>query len=300
MWTETHSFFVLMGGFMLYVDEKPYHTLQPDEVLMLIRDRCIDAPTLTAMQIHDRSKGNAISKGLVILQVAWFIMQLITRAIYHLETTQLEVGTLAFAVLNFLTYAVWWNKPLNVRCPHPVYWKSTESRPDSYIDHSERDELPPLGILAPVFRPIIELTGLLSAVPTSRKLRVLTFDGSIKLEDLDTVVLLLAGLLMATTFGGIHCMAWSFVFPTYLEHLLWRISAVAITCTPWPSLFTLFLFNDLNMPTVVYIVVYALYVMLYVAARAILLVLMFTTLRDFPHDSDVFKVVLWTSLVPHL
>jgi hypothetical protein len=31
-------------------------------------------------------------------------MQLITRAIYHLETTELEVGTLAFAVLNFLTY----------------------------------------------------------------------------------------------------------------------------------------------------------------------------------------------------
>jgi len=60
-------------------------------------------------------------------------MQLITRAIYHLETTQLEAGTLAFAVLNFLTCAVWWNKPLNVRCPHPVYWKSTESRPDDHV-----------------------------------------------------------------------------------------------------------------------------------------------------------------------
>ncbi|KAG2029140.1 hypothetical protein BDR03DRAFT_830792, partial [Suillus americanus] len=49
--------------------------------------------------------------------------ELITRAIYHLETTQLEVGTLAFAVLNFLTYAAWWNKPLNVQCSYPVYWK---------------------------------------------------------------------------------------------------------------------------------------------------------------------------------
>ncbi|KAG1815781.1 hypothetical protein DFJ58DRAFT_473694 [Suillus subalutaceus] len=149
-WTQTHSLFVLMGGFMLYVDGNPYHTLQPDEILMLIRDRCIDAPTLTANQIQDRSKGNAISKGLVIIQVAWFVMQLITRAIYHLETTQLEVGTLAFAVLNFLTYAVWWNKPLNVKCPHPVYWKSTESRPENYIDTSDRDELARLGILAPV------------------------------------------------------------------------------------------------------------------------------------------------------
>jgi hypothetical protein len=33
-------------------------------------------------------------------------MQLITRAIYHLEITQLEAGTLAFAVLDLLTYAV--------------------------------------------------------------------------------------------------------------------------------------------------------------------------------------------------
>ncbi|KAG2104336.1 uncharacterized protein F5147DRAFT_579944 [Suillus discolor] len=132
-WTQTHSFFVLMGGFMLYVDEKPYLTLRHDYILKLIHDKCIDAPTLTANQIYDKSKGNAISKGLVMLQVAWFVMQLITRAIYHLETTQLEVGTLAFAVLNFITYAVWWDKPLNVQYPHPVYWKSTDSRPDNHI-----------------------------------------------------------------------------------------------------------------------------------------------------------------------
>ncbi|KAG1848040.1 hypothetical protein DFJ58DRAFT_906805 [Suillus subalutaceus] len=89
-WFSAHRLLVLMGGFMLYVDGKPYHTLQPYEVLNLIRAKCID---------------------------------LITRAIYHLETTQLETGTLAFAVLNFLTYAVWWNKPLDVQCPYPVYWE---------------------------------------------------------------------------------------------------------------------------------------------------------------------------------
>ncbi|KAG2108356.1 uncharacterized protein F5147DRAFT_547935, partial [Suillus discolor] len=103
--------------FMLYVDGKPYLTLRSDDILKLIRDGYIDFPTLTAMQIHDKSKGNVISKGLVMLQVAWFVMQLITCAIYCLETTQLEVGTLTFAVLNFLTYAVWWDKPLNVQCP---------------------------------------------------------------------------------------------------------------------------------------------------------------------------------------
>ncbi|OAX32660.1 hypothetical protein K503DRAFT_860202 [Rhizopogon vinicolor AM-OR11-026] len=69
-WTDTHSFFVLMGGFMLYFEGKPYHTLSPDQLLDMINTGSIGAPILTANQIHDKSKGNAISKGLVILQVA--------------------------------------------------------------------------------------------------------------------------------------------------------------------------------------------------------------------------------------
>jgi hypothetical protein len=119
-----------MGGFMLYdKDGEPYLTLRPDIILHLIDEKCIDVPALTEKQIHDKSKGNAISKGLIMLQVAWFVMQLITRAIYRLDITQLEAGTLAFAVLNFLTYAVWWNKPLSVQCPHPVYWTSDKPIP---------------------------------------------------------------------------------------------------------------------------------------------------------------------------
>ncbi|KAG2360612.1 hypothetical protein BDR07DRAFT_1412090 [Suillus spraguei] len=215
-WTHTHSFFVLMGGFMLYVDGEPYLTLQPDEVLKLIRGRRIDIPTLTANQIHDKGKDNAISKGLIILQVAWFILQLITRAIYHLEITQLEVGTLAFAVLNFITYAVWWNKPLNVQYPHPVYWKSTtESRLEDYVpkDFFQSGVSAWVETWRSVSIPIVELLGLRD-IPTHRKLRVPTFDGSVKLDGLDISY---AGLFMATIFGGIHCMAWFYAFPTYQE-----------------------------------------------------------------------------------
>ncbi|KAG2069344.1 hypothetical protein BDR04DRAFT_1232257 [Suillus decipiens] len=183
---------------------KSYLTLRPDYILKLIHDGCIDVPTLTAKQIHDRSKGNAISKGLIMVQVAWFIMQLITRAIYHLETTQLETGTLAFAVLNFLTYAVWWNKPLNVQCSHLVYWKSTGTKPKDHIDDvDESGEFAWLGILALVVGPIVELIGS-RVTPTSRRLRVPTLDGSIKRTHFDKRVLQLAALLMATIFGGIH------------------------------------------------------------------------------------------------
>ncbi|KAG2073115.1 hypothetical protein BDR04DRAFT_1230080 [Suillus decipiens] len=271
-WTQTHSFFVLMGGYMLYVDGEPYLTLRPDDIKKLTNEECIDLPKLTARQIHDRSKGNAISKGLVMLQVAWFVMQLTTRTIYHLETTQLEVGTLAFAVLNFLTYAVWWNKPLNVQCPHPVYWKSTESKLEDHIhDVNNRDGIISHAIFV-VFRPILELIGS-PIIPISQRFRVPTFDGSTELEAKKKRVLQLAGLLMATIFGGIHCMAWFFTFSTYQEQVL----------TP---------------PKPLGILVYALYVMLYITSRTVLLVLMCTTLRNLP--SDAYKAISWTSLVPHL
>jgi hypothetical protein len=152
--------------------------------------------------------------------------------------------------------------------------------------------------LAPVFRPIAELTGL-SYIPTSERLRVPTFDGSIKLGGSDKKVLRLAALLMATIFGGIHCMAWFFTFPTYLEQVLWRMSAVAITFTPLLCFCVYFLPDPgHSVLGVVYFLICFAFVVLYIAARAILLVLMFTTLRNLHHDA--YRAVSWTSLVPHL
>ncbi|KAG2129166.1 uncharacterized protein EDB93DRAFT_1234459 [Suillus bovinus] len=295
-WTHTHSFFMLMGGFMLYVDGKPYLTLRPDRMLELIHDKSIDIPTLTVNRIHDKSKGNAISKGLIILQVTWFVIQLITRAIYHLETTQLEVGTLAFAVLNFLSYVAWWNKPLNVQCPYPVYLKSTESRPEHHINVNEAEDH---NWILTIWDSYFEILG----ASDFQKLRVPTFDGSIALELLDQLVLALAGLLMATIFGGVHCMAWFFAFPTYQEQVLWRMSAIAISCTPSCvfACFPVILCTLVVLPyatMISWLFMFIVCPILYIIGRAILLVLMFTTLRDLPPDA--YKAVSWTALMPHL
>ncbi|KAG1730551.1 uncharacterized protein EDB91DRAFT_1330497 [Suillus paluster] len=272
-WTRTHSFFLLMGGFMLYVDGKPYHTLLPDQLLLLIRDKRIDAPTLTAKQICDKSKGNVISKGLIIIQVAWFILQLISRTIYHLDTTKLETGTLAFAVLNFLTYAVWWNKPLDVQCPHPVYWKSSKSKPEDYIKE-----------LGSPFQSFTHLSNWWAAGAFPH-----LESSDIDLEESHgDIVLVLAGLLIATIFGGIHCIAW----------FLWHISAVAITCTPWLWFLLVIICGVLKLDNLKDTPVFILCTILYIPARAILLVLMVTTLRNLPPDA--YEVVSWTSLIPHL
>ena len=45
-------------------------------------------------------------------------------------------------------------------------------------------------------------------------------------------VQLWALVLVALIFGGIHCIGWSFHFPSHAEQLLWRMSSIAITANP--------------------------------------------------------------------
>lgn len=42
---------------------------------------------------------------------------------------------------------------------------------------------------------------------------------------------LLAGPVITTLFGAIHCIAWSFRFRTHHEQPIWRLSSVVITCS---------------------------------------------------------------------
>ncbi|KAG1797307.1 uncharacterized protein HD556DRAFT_1233477 [Suillus plorans] len=102
---------------------------------------------------------------------------------------------------------------------------------------------------------------------------------------------------MATIFGGIHCLAWFSTFITHQEQLLWRICALAITGTPWLFLFAIFTFDSVAL-AFIKLPILLVSIPLYIAARAILLVLMFTTLRHLP--ADAYQAVSWISLVPHL
>ncbi|KAF9474053.1 hypothetical protein BDN70DRAFT_816328, partial [Pholiota conissans] len=125
-WTITHGFFLQMGGFLLSDDGMPVHILvdgsrlETSENLQLIhniKEGIISPPRVTETDIQDRSKGDLISKTIIILQTTWFIVQCIARWSQHLPVTELEIVTLGFAMLNGATYAAWWNKPQNVGRP---------------------------------------------------------------------------------------------------------------------------------------------------------------------------------------
>jgi len=121
-WTMTHTFFASMGGFTLHDQQGiPLRILEPIELESLSEAGKIEWPSITEAEIQDRSKGDHLSKGIVLIQTSWFIIQCVVRGAYRLEVTELEVTTLAFAVLTGVIYYMWWNKPVDVRCSVPVY-----------------------------------------------------------------------------------------------------------------------------------------------------------------------------------
>jgi hypothetical protein len=106
-----------MGGFILFDGENPVGILPPHHLKDYLRTRQI---RITREEINDKSRRDLVSKGLILTQTAWFLLQCSARAVRRLPITELEVITLAFAGLNFITHAFWWRKPQDVGCPIPV------------------------------------------------------------------------------------------------------------------------------------------------------------------------------------
>jgi len=115
-----------MGGFLLYENNEPVVTLTPHELIDLIRSEKVDMPIIAEEDIKDRSKGDVLSKGIAILQLVWFIVQLAARYAQSLPISLLEIDTLAVASLTCIAYGLWWKKPKDVGRPYVVQRKSTQ------------------------------------------------------------------------------------------------------------------------------------------------------------------------------
>ena len=102
---------------MLFEGDTARGVLYPNEFSELLAAGKIDFPTITEVEIKDRSKSDGFSKTIALGQTLWFVAQCIARGAQHLDLTLVELLTLSLAVLNCLMYYLWWNKPLDVRCP---------------------------------------------------------------------------------------------------------------------------------------------------------------------------------------
>ncbi|KAJ6536901.1 hypothetical protein B0H19DRAFT_863248, partial [Mycena capillaripes] len=111
--SKTHGFFFCMAGFVSSTGY-PIVTKAQLEDTPSGPELLADMKNIDVEDIMDKSKGDALSKGAALLQGLWFITQLLARVHQHLVVTELEVATLAFAVLNIFIWLLWWSKPLDV------------------------------------------------------------------------------------------------------------------------------------------------------------------------------------------
>ncbi len=279
--------------------------------------------------IEDKSKGDALSKSISILQLSWFIVQCIARALQHLPITLLEMTALAFAGLSIIMYSLWWYKPLNVK--YQIYLDGSDCRPWSETNDPKEPASPvsrswsewadrggrwffdwimhtTVGIPANEFYVDIQ-----SAAPR--------FYSGTNEEVLHRYLTMVC---VGSLFGAFHCAAWSFYFPSHTEMVLWRFSLTAVLIglfigghkglidqimvlvdrewvskldrkfnCPWEDLkpWAKFL-NGISALTMFVGTV------TYIAARIMLIILAFLQLRSLPLFS--FCTVQWTTYIPHI
>ncbi|KAF9566567.1 hypothetical protein CPC08DRAFT_758899 [Agrocybe pediades] len=271
-WTKTHGFFLQMGGFVLYEDGKAQILLDWNTLMEYYKRGQVDLSSITESMINDHSKADGFGKGIALLQTTWFIIQCSARFFdERLVLTELELVTTALALLSFLTYILWWNKPFNAETPIPIVL----SQPDSYSGES----LLQTNNVGPSSPPTVPMSGKSALVDrvsglyhvTTRLLKSISFKSpfwalfyvskyivlridamliSFRLStsstevpifysfrpssELTIVQMRLASFSIAALFGGIHCVGWSskIVFHTHAASLLWRISSVVIPASP--------------------------------------------------------------------
>lgn len=72
------------------------------------------APHPDDFDVDERDNADIIAKAIVVLQMVWFAIQLITRIAEGLAITALEIHTVVHVVCAILIYVLWWNKPYAV------------------------------------------------------------------------------------------------------------------------------------------------------------------------------------------
>lgn len=283
--------------------EKFWESLYPlrsREVLELLEKDKIRMPLEGELQ--DRSKSSWLANTVVVFQTMWFVVQCIARGVQGLEITQLELITLAYALVNFGIYVAWWDKPRDVARPIAVF-QSSSSR--TTRTHKKRDLFGYLG------RFIALVAGSQDDnVDLHERNKVPSFySGETSRRDLAIAAFLT--LVVGVIVGGLHCAAWMFEFQSSTQSTLWRISSVIIAATPLLLLLTV--------PIAVYMMqteesdeltflgmlfVLSLYLLMimggpaYVFARVTTVVLAFINLASLP--SGAYKAVEWLNYVPHI
>ncbi|KAK0757925.1 hypothetical protein N5P37_009217 [Trichoderma harzianum] len=215
-------------------------------------------PKIKEEAIDDKSKSDGLVKIIAVLQVLWLVVQLVVRTIEDLHFTQLEITTVAFAATAVIIYSIDFIKPKDVNVPFYIdvekaveyddFVATAEAAPFAYIqgkryymptstlhdiiDYQDEDMISDDDPHSPECNICLQWKSFIDS--TRSKNNKCSWRNPYKLSPKAADIFsLMIGFASATSFGGVHLFAWNSDFPTHVERLLWRISALMTIVLPY-------------------------------------------------------------------
>lgn len=160
VWTMTHSWYAVMGGYSYKLREGPKVFLPDDHNRdqLILRDEALRfvaehepnvIPNLTVLDILDKSSSSTFVKIIALFQALWFSLQCVVRMAQGLSISLLELTTFAHCIVALIIGWLWLRKPVDISKPDPLDMPDTVSQPHwlmallyslTSFDHNECDE----------------------------------------------------------------------------------------------------------------------------------------------------------------
>lgn len=117
-WTFTQTFCINAGGLALQTQDDWIYTVTcEDEMVLLIQSGMVSPLDLRERDIQEHAKQDWLGKLFTLLQVSWFICNIITRWASHVSVSPFKLATVAYCFLGIVIYGFWWFKPKDMGAP---------------------------------------------------------------------------------------------------------------------------------------------------------------------------------------
>ncbi|KAJ7897981.1 hypothetical protein B0H14DRAFT_3581610 [Mycena olivaceomarginata] len=275
--SKTHGHFFCMGGFVSQ-NGHPVATLEQLHDPLFGEKYLQDIRSVKKDDILDKSDRDAFSKGVALVRVVWSGTQCLVRLYKRLPVTEIEVATLAFAVINVFIWVLWWGKPFNAQ--RPIVCRIINRRILRLGSQSDIIHLRSFTAV-PLFWSIEDDQGYIGSLALFIK------------------------CLVGTVFGAINYVAWNANFHSPTEMWMWRSSTLLASAIPgvWGCLLVSWWVTDEDSIAERVLKAIARFTIvagtpIFILCRLFLFIISFTALHALPPRA--FIDVHWSDVFPHV
>jgi hypothetical protein len=332
-WTMRHAFLADMGGLVLQSPDFSPFPVDSKQLLYLIQKKYVSYPYhVDVGTIWDKNKADGFARSITLVQITWFILQSIGRAIQQLPITTLELLTITFIFCTLPTFFLWYHKPLDIQTP--IFLQTDTRIGDILIDAGDDARNPykltPLDFLdvppakenfvaAWWWGVMLCFDGVLFRV-NEKERPLMTFANSKTHPQRGyTVYSFCARVIWVLGYFAIHFAGWNLVLPTNIEKQFWHAAILYFIsiCTLYLIVFGVVSsashwmakrwFDKDASSFIEVLSLFPRWLQLlgllpiygtYGIARIYMLVECFISLRSLPRE--VFTTVDWSSIIPHV